>query len=262
MPTGLTFGLTNGPEDFQEMVFIAFRKRLYSEWYLFLDDLAVATGRPPSLPPGPSGADDVIGTVRGATAGERALDGFTRASGSGGARHPVAHVFAKGGCAAFGSPGSAVWRALKIVLAGVIAFPAFACGECGSERTVTTGSSGPGSSESTSRFSPCLAPCAIAIPIANDGARWTAVALTRRGGAITRKIGSTRGGTGSGNAYPRAKRMPSSRNSGKRGWRSMSPCGSCTKLADCLACGTWQLTWPSPASEERNLHLSGTGSGM
>ena len=74
LPTGLTFGPTNGPEDFQEMVFIVFRKRLYSEWYLFLDDLAVATGRPPSLPPGPSGADDVIGTIRGATAGERALD--------------------------------------------------------------------------------------------------------------------------------------------------------------------------------------------
>ena len=29
LPRGLTFGPTNGPEDFQEMVFIAFRNRLY-----------------------------------------------------------------------------------------------------------------------------------------------------------------------------------------------------------------------------------------
>ena len=60
LPRGLTFGPTNGPEDFQEMVFIAFRKRLYKSWYLFLDDLAVATGRPPCLAPGPSGAADVV----------------------------------------------------------------------------------------------------------------------------------------------------------------------------------------------------------
>ena len=55
IPRGLTFGPTNGPEDFQELVFIIFARRLYREWYLFLDDLAVATGRPPSLPPGPLG---------------------------------------------------------------------------------------------------------------------------------------------------------------------------------------------------------------
>ena len=59
LPRGLTFGPTNGPEDFQELVFIIFARRLYREWYLFLDDLAIATGRPSALPPGPSGAHDV-----------------------------------------------------------------------------------------------------------------------------------------------------------------------------------------------------------
>ena len=58
LPTGLTFGPTNGPEDFQEMVFVACRRRLYREWFIFLDDLSVATGRPPCLSPGPSGASD------------------------------------------------------------------------------------------------------------------------------------------------------------------------------------------------------------
>ena len=59
LPRGLTFGPTNGPEDFQELVFMIFGKKLYTEWFLFLDDLTVATGRPKSLPPGPSGAADV-----------------------------------------------------------------------------------------------------------------------------------------------------------------------------------------------------------
>ena len=44
LPKGLTFGPTNGPEDFQELMFICFSRRLYREWFLFLDDLAVATG--------------------------------------------------------------------------------------------------------------------------------------------------------------------------------------------------------------------------
>jgi hypothetical protein len=60
LPRGLTFGPANGPEDFQELVFIIFSRRLNMEWYLFLDDLTVATCRPVCLPPGPSGADDVI----------------------------------------------------------------------------------------------------------------------------------------------------------------------------------------------------------
>ena len=60
LPKGLTFGPTNGPEDFQELVFIVFSRRLYKEWFLFLDDLSVATGRPAQHPPGPSGAHDVV----------------------------------------------------------------------------------------------------------------------------------------------------------------------------------------------------------
>ena len=79
--------MDNEEETSKKLVSIIFARRLYREWYLFLDDLAVATGRPSSLPLGPSGADDVIGTLRGATYGERAVAGFTRASGSGGARH-------------------------------------------------------------------------------------------------------------------------------------------------------------------------------
>ncbi len=47
LPRGLTFGPTNGPEDFQELVFTVFSRRLYKDWYLFVDDLSVATGRKP-----------------------------------------------------------------------------------------------------------------------------------------------------------------------------------------------------------------------
>ena len=32
LPRGLTFGPTNGPEDFQELVFVLFSRRLYKEW--------------------------------------------------------------------------------------------------------------------------------------------------------------------------------------------------------------------------------------
>ena len=56
LPRGLTFGPTNGPEDFQELVFLVFARRLYRYWFLFLDDLAVATGRPPPHTAGPTGA--------------------------------------------------------------------------------------------------------------------------------------------------------------------------------------------------------------
>ena len=55
LPKGLTFGSTNGPEDFEELVFVIFSRRLYKEWFLFLDDLSVATGRPPPPPPGGPG---------------------------------------------------------------------------------------------------------------------------------------------------------------------------------------------------------------
>ena len=60
LPRGLTFGPTNGPEDFQELVFTVFQRKLYKGWYLFVDDLSVATGRPDALPPGPSNAHDVV----------------------------------------------------------------------------------------------------------------------------------------------------------------------------------------------------------
>ena len=59
LPRGLTFGPTNGPEDFQDLVFNVFSRRLYREWYLFLDDLSVATGGKAARAPGPSGAHDV-----------------------------------------------------------------------------------------------------------------------------------------------------------------------------------------------------------
>ena len=50
LPKGLTFGPTNGPEDFQELMFTCFSRRLYQDWYLFLDDLAVATGGRAAIP--------------------------------------------------------------------------------------------------------------------------------------------------------------------------------------------------------------------
>ena len=64
LPRGLTFGPTNGPEDFQELVFIVFSRWLYRKWFLFLDDLAIATGRPESGNSEPSNADDVVGCTR------------------------------------------------------------------------------------------------------------------------------------------------------------------------------------------------------
>ena len=72
LPRGLTFGPTNGPEDFQELVFTVFSRRLYEDWFLFVDDLSVATGRPKCLRPGPSEAHDVSCLIRGETTGERA----------------------------------------------------------------------------------------------------------------------------------------------------------------------------------------------
>ena len=61
LPRGLTFGPTNGPEDFQDLVFNVFSRRLYREWYLFLDDLSIATGRKNARHAGPSNAEDVWG---------------------------------------------------------------------------------------------------------------------------------------------------------------------------------------------------------
>ncbi len=71
LPKGLTFGPTNGPEDFQELVFTVFARRLYKEWFLFLDDLACATGREAPHPPGTSGAHDVLTQISEALGRER-----------------------------------------------------------------------------------------------------------------------------------------------------------------------------------------------
>ena len=95
LPRGLTFGPTNGPEDFQELVFIVFQRWLYKDWYLFVDDLSVATGRPKCHPEGPSGAHDVSmslqGLQRGAmTAMERISQGL--AIGSSAFPSPFAHI--------------------------------------------------------------------------------------------------------------------------------------------------------------------------
>jgi len=95
LPKGLTFGPTNGPEDFQELVFTVFSRRLYKEWFLFLDDLACATGRAPPHPPGPSGAHDVVSSLRCATGGELSqlgLGACTKAN-----RSPSAHRCATSG---------------------------------------------------------------------------------------------------------------------------------------------------------------------
>ena len=93
LPQGLTFGPTNGPEDFQELVFIIFGKRLYKDWFLFLDDLTVATGRPSARGDTPSGAHDVCTCVfqRPRSSGELASDGLTRAAGPGAFPSPIAH---------------------------------------------------------------------------------------------------------------------------------------------------------------------------
>ena len=54
LPRGLTFGPVNGPEDFQGLVFEVFARRLYKDHFIFIDDLAVATGRKPCRPQGPA----------------------------------------------------------------------------------------------------------------------------------------------------------------------------------------------------------------
>ena len=95
LPRGLTFGPTNGPEDFQELVFIIFAERLYKEHFLFLDDLSIATGRRRARMSEASGAHDVIGSLgvssnRCETDEEKGAAGLT-ASGTGASRSPSAH---------------------------------------------------------------------------------------------------------------------------------------------------------------------------
>ena len=81
LPRGLTFGPTNGPEDFQELVFTVFQMRLYKDWFLFVDDLSIATGRKKCHDDGPSGAHDVSCQVRPDTDGEKASLGLNIKSG-------------------------------------------------------------------------------------------------------------------------------------------------------------------------------------
>ena len=73
LPKGLTFGPVNGPEDFQELVFTVFSRRLYKDWFLFVDDLSVATGQKKCHKDGPSEAHDVSWTLREETEGEKGV---------------------------------------------------------------------------------------------------------------------------------------------------------------------------------------------
>ena len=82
LPRGLTFGPTNGPEDFQELVFTVFQRRLYKDWFLFVDDLSVATGRRKCHGEGPSGAHDVSCPIREMTTGEKGEVGLNVRAGS------------------------------------------------------------------------------------------------------------------------------------------------------------------------------------
>ena len=108
LPRGLTFGPTNGPEDFQELVFTVFSRRLYKDWFLFVDDLSVATGRKKCHADGPSGAHDVSCSVRGITEGELGQSGLNSTAVS--FTSPYAHL--------------AFWAmiCIAVVLAGVDSF--------------------------------------------------------------------------------------------------------------------------------------------
>ena len=93
LPRGLTFGPTNGPEDFQELVFTVFQRRLYKDWFLFVDDLSVATGRPKCHGDGPSGAHDVMCNARETTEGEKSEVGLNVRAGPA-FPSPFAHLVA------------------------------------------------------------------------------------------------------------------------------------------------------------------------
>ena len=66
LPVCLPFGPLNGPEVFQRLMHDIFQARLLKEWFIYLDDLAVAT-----FSRGP----------RAATSGEEAAAGKSRAAG-------------------------------------------------------------------------------------------------------------------------------------------------------------------------------------
>ena len=82
LPKGLTFGPTNGPQDFQELVFIVFQRRLYKDWFLFVDDLSNATGRKKCHKDGPSGAHDISCLISAESEGERGSRGLGMTAGS------------------------------------------------------------------------------------------------------------------------------------------------------------------------------------
>jgi hypothetical protein len=84
-PLNLPFGPLNGPEDFQKVMHSIFGRRLWSGWYVYLDDLAVATMRRAK-------AAEAAASRRGQTAGEKAAAGLSRAAGSGVFPQPIAHA--------------------------------------------------------------------------------------------------------------------------------------------------------------------------
>jgi hypothetical protein len=45
LPTSLVFGPRNGPEDFSKFGYRTFRRKLFKTWFLFVDDVCVATGK-------------------------------------------------------------------------------------------------------------------------------------------------------------------------------------------------------------------------
>ena len=81
---------TNGPEDFQELVFTVFSRRLYKDWFLFVDDLSVATGRKKCHKDGPSAATDVSCTLEREPESEKEAAGRNHTAAS--FTSPFAHV--------------------------------------------------------------------------------------------------------------------------------------------------------------------------
>ena len=66
--------------------------RLYKDWFLFVDDLSVATGRKKCHGDGPSGAHDVSCCLRAETEEEKARKGKGMGAGKSN-RSPFAHSF-------------------------------------------------------------------------------------------------------------------------------------------------------------------------
>ena len=45
LPRSLVFGPRNGPEDFSKFGYRTFRRKLFRTWFLFVDDVCIATGK-------------------------------------------------------------------------------------------------------------------------------------------------------------------------------------------------------------------------